>query len=133
MPRSSSWLSEGSCQFALAPGLSLTGGSLLTGGDREVDYRGIALSAVKRLSGRSMLYGFLNWAETEWRIPESFRAFEDPTDSHMAVVPDNDGDEAVETHVSFPGVFLNSPQAADFVFETLSPRVWRLGLRVAWR
>jgi hypothetical protein len=94
--------------FALIPGLSLTGGSLLTTGDRETEYRGVALSAVKRLSGRWMLRGFLNYADTEWSIPESFFAFDDPTDLHPSVAADDDGQAVLEMQGRFEEIFLNS-------------------------
>ncbi len=111
--------------FALAPGLSLTGGSLLTTGDRETDYRGIALSAVKRLSGRWMLRGFLNYADTEWGIPESFFAFDDPTD----IAPpagDDDGQAVLEALSRFDEIFLNSRWQAHLsgLYQVAPERPW---------
>ncbi|HVS01448.1 MAG TPA: TonB-dependent receptor [Thermoanaerobaculia bacterium] len=95
--------------FALRPGLSPTGGTLLTTGDRRVEYRGAALSATKRLSGRWMLRGFLNYAETEWDVPAGFSAFDDPTDAHPGDVEDGDGQVSVEAVLAPTGeIFLNS-------------------------
>lgn len=67
--------------YGLRPGLELTGGTLLTNGDREVEYWGATLSLTKRLSNRWMLGSFLNYGRPEWDIPDSFFAFDDPTDA----------------------------------------------------
>ncbi len=56
------------------------GGTLLTNSDREVEYHGITLSAIKRLSNRWMLRAYLNYGEPEWKIGSGFRALDDPTD-----------------------------------------------------
>jgi hypothetical protein len=82
--------------YALRPGLSFTGGSLMTTGDRKVKYRGVALSAVKRLSNRWMLRGFLNYAKTDWRVPDSFFDFQDPTNLYPGERQDDDRQPAME-------------------------------------
>jgi hypothetical protein len=112
--------------FALVPGLTRTGGALLTNGDREVEYRGAALSAVKRFSGRWMLRGFLNYGETEWSIPESFFAFNDPTDIHPAIDADNDGQAALESFDRFADVFLDSRWQAQLsgLYQVAPERPW---------
>ncbi|MDX1501587.1 MAG: TonB-dependent receptor [Thermoanaerobaculia bacterium] len=65
--------------FRLVDGLSFTGGSLLTNGDREVEYQGLALTVAKRLSNGWMLDGYLNFGTPEWDVPPGFAAFDDPT------------------------------------------------------
>jgi hypothetical protein len=78
--------------FSLRPEIDerLTGGQLMTNGDREIEYLGYTASLTKRLSNRWMARAYLNYGEAEWSIPESFRRFEDPTDLSGSV--DNDGD-----------------------------------------
>lgn len=66
--------------YALRPGLEFIGGDLLTNGVREIDYLGATASLTKRLSNQWMLRGFINYGESEWKIPESFFDFDDPTD-----------------------------------------------------
>ncbi|MGH9465510.1 MAG: TonB-dependent receptor, partial [Thermoanaerobaculia bacterium] len=116
--------------FALAPGLALTGGSLLTTGDREIEARGVALSAAKRLSGRWMLRGFLNWFDTEWSIPESFFAFDDPTDLHPSVSADDDGQPLLESLFRFQDVFLDSRWQAHLsgLYQVAPERPWGFDL-----
>jgi hypothetical protein len=76
--------------FTLAPGVQRSGGSLLTNGDRELDYLGYTLSLTKRLSNRWMARAYVNYGEAEWDIPASFFRFDDPTD--LSGSGDNDGD-----------------------------------------
>jgi len=116
--------------FALVPGLSLTGGSLLTTGDREIEVRGIALSVVKRLSGRWMLRGFLNYADTEWSVPESFFAFDDPTNLHPSIAADDDGQAVVEAQSRFAEIFLNSRWQAHLsgLYRVAPERPWGFDL-----
>lgn len=64
--------------FAIDPSLELTGGSFRTNGDRQVDYRGVALTLTKRLANRWMARGNLQWGEGEWDIGPEFRRFADP-------------------------------------------------------
>jgi hypothetical protein len=110
--------------YALGPGLSFTGGSLMTSGDREVKYRGVALSAVKRLSNRWMLRGFLNYAETDWRVPDRFFDFQDPTDLHPGQRQDNDRQSAMETSVGRG--FLHSTWMCDVngLYQVAPERSW---------
>lgn len=81
-------------QYRLRDGLSLAGGSLLTNGDRERSFQGIALTATKRLSNRWMLRGFIQWGEDEWDIPDSYFFFNGPNDGQSSA--DNDGQLFVE-------------------------------------
>jgi hypothetical protein len=71
-----------------------TGGTLLLNGDREVNYLGASLTLTKRLTNQWMLRGFVNYGKPEWDIPESFFAFDDPTDARLQDLrgADYDGD-----------------------------------------
>jgi hypothetical protein len=66
--------------FAADPaGLVSTGGSLLTGGVREIDYFGTSLTLTKRLANQWMLRGFVNYNfQEEWSVPRSHFANNDP-------------------------------------------------------
>ncbi len=112
--------------FALRSGLRLTGGRLLMNGDREIEYRGIALSAVKRFSGRWMARGFFHYGDTEWSIPESFFAFNDPTDIHPSFDSDNDGQRALVTAGQFSDTFLDSRWQAHLsgLYQVAPERLW---------
>ena len=85
--------------FALRPGVSLTGGTLYTNGDREIDSLFTSLTFTKRLANRWMLRGFVSVGEGEWDVPASFLATDDPNDEVLtfstpttASSEDNDGD-----------------------------------------
>ena len=65
--------------YRLRDGLELTGGSLLTNGDRETDYLGISLTAEKRLTGRWSARGYVNWYDWTWKTGPQFRLYDDPT------------------------------------------------------
>jgi hypothetical protein len=66
--------------FAADPaGLDFTGGSLLTGGVREIDYFGTSLTLTKRLTNQWMLRGLVNYNfKEEWDVPRSYFANNDP-------------------------------------------------------
>ena len=66
-----------------------TGGSLLLNGDREQNYEGFGVTFTKRLSNRWMARGYFNFGETEWDVPASYTANQDPTDFEGGF--DNDG------------------------------------------
>ncbi len=85
--------------FQLAPGLSRTGGSLLTNGDRERDYLGATFNFTKRLANRWMARGYFNYGQTEWDVPGSYQANSDPNregyvvnDTSRGVGADVDGE-----------------------------------------
>lgn len=78
-----------------------TGGSLLTNGDRQVEYRGASLTLVKRLSHRWMMRGFVNYGTPEWRIPPSFFTYDDPTDAPADRLEDSDNDADLFAEWSF--------------------------------
>lgn len=84
LPTGDSWCAD---YFRFVDGISPAGGSLLTNGDREVEYLGGALTFTKRLANRWMARGYVNYGEAEWDIPgdpnarTGFFQFEDPTRS----------------------------------------------------
>lgn len=81
--------------YSLRDDLSFTGGTRLTNGDREQDYLGISLSATKRLANRWSLRGHATWHDWEWDVPDSFRQFDDPTDTVLDGLGFADGDDTV--------------------------------------
>jgi hypothetical protein len=99
--------------YALDPalGLAFTGGTLLTNGDREVVYRGAALTLEKRLTDRWLARAHFNYGKAEWEIPASYFAFDDPTDASpmndfsLGGIFDSDGDVFAEVGV---GTLLQS-------------------------
>ena len=82
--------------FELRDGLSLTGGSLLTNGDREQDYLGFSLTMNKRLSNRWSLRGHATVQHWEWTIGDEFRRFNDPTNEIGTLNTFDDEDLYVE-------------------------------------
>ncbi len=78
--------------YGLAPGLEFTGGDLLLNGDRAVENLGATLSLTKRLANRWMLRGFVHVGRGEWTIPDSFLAYDDPTDADARWRKDSDND-----------------------------------------
>lgn len=72
--------------YAVNPGLTNTGGILVTNSDRDTVYQGLTLTTTKRLSNKWMLRGHVTFYDWEWNIGEGFRRFDDPTN----VLNDND-------------------------------------------
>ncbi|HEY9420186.1 MAG TPA: carboxypeptidase regulatory-like domain-containing protein [Thermoanaerobaculia bacterium] len=66
--------------YDLRSGLTPTGGSLYTNGDREQDYLGLTLSLSKRLANRWSLRSHFTYADWDWSIGDEFRFYDDPTD-----------------------------------------------------
>lgn len=58
--------------FTLDPSLALTGGNLLTNGDREADYQGFGIGFTKRLSNRWMMRGHFTYQDWNWDVPTTF-------------------------------------------------------------
>lgn len=79
--------------YDLREGLSATGGSYFTNGDRELDYRGITVNFNKRLANRWSLRGHVNWADWDWKIGPEFQRFDDPTDTIGDPLGFSDGEE----------------------------------------
>jgi hypothetical protein len=66
--------------YDLREGLSATGGSLYTNGDRKQRYLGVQATFNRRLANRWSLRGYLNWADWKWKIGKDFKKYDDPTD-----------------------------------------------------
>jgi hypothetical protein len=58
--------------FAIDPSLERTGFFHLRNDSRTREYNGLALNIHKRLADRWSLRGYVNWGETEWKVPQSF-------------------------------------------------------------
>jgi hypothetical protein len=68
--------------FKIDPAIgSYTGGNLLTNSDREINYNGIGINFIKRLSNQWMARGFVQFGEGEWDVPASHIAQDNPTPS----------------------------------------------------
>jgi hypothetical protein len=67
-------------EYDLADGLSRTGGSFLTNGDREIEYLGVSLGFQKRLADGWGLRGNVTWSDNKLKVGDEFRAHDDPTD-----------------------------------------------------
>ncbi|MBV8199431.1 MAG: hypothetical protein JOZ15_02300, partial [Acidobacteria bacterium] len=65
--------------YDLRPGLSPTGGTLLTNGDRRQRYLGLTLGWVRRLAGGWTTRGHLTWQDWIWQVGPDFTRFADPT------------------------------------------------------
>lgn len=64
--------------YKLRPGIQSRGGRYLRNGDRAQDFKGVFLTAEKRLSNGWMLRGYAGWQDWRWDIPDAEN--EDPTD-----------------------------------------------------
>jgi hypothetical protein len=73
--------------WKLRPGIESRGGLYLRNGDRAQDFKGVFLTAEKRLSEGWLLRGYAGWQEWTWDIPED-RSNEDPTDTALGGVKD---------------------------------------------
>jgi hypothetical protein len=72
--------------YKLRPGIQARGGRYLRNGDRAQDFKGVFLTAEKRLSGGWMLRGYAGWQDWRWDIPETEN--EDPTDLALGGIKD---------------------------------------------
>jgi tetratricopeptide (TPR) repeat protein len=87
--------------FSLKPGLSPTGGSLLTNGDRWQDYFDVRLELAKEVSDGGRLRALFAYQSSEWGIGPQFSAFDDPTSAAQSTASsgvstaDQDGDIVV--------------------------------------
>jgi len=72
--------------WELRDGVSTRSGLHLENGDREQDFKGVFLTAEKRLSEGWMLRANAGWQDWRWRIPDSEN--EDPTDRAAGGVKD---------------------------------------------
>ena len=64
--------------YRLREDYAFTSGSLLTNGDRDVEYLGATATLTKRLADRWMLRGYLNYGRPEWDVPASYGLFQNP-------------------------------------------------------
>ncbi len=66
--------------YSVKPGFTDTGAIFLTNSDRSHTYKGLTLSATKRLSNKWMLRGHFTFYDWEWDIGRGFLDLDDPTD-----------------------------------------------------
>lgn len=100
------WIPLTEAIFDLRPGLTWTGGTLLTNGGREQDYLGFSLFWNKRLANRWMSRGHVTWSNWTWRVGPGFERYDDPTPALSG--GDRDGGP-----VAVPASALDRPYAAD--------------------
>jgi hypothetical protein len=67
--------------YDLRDGLTPTGGSFYTNGDRKQRYLGATLSLTKRLADRWSFRGHVTYNDWKWQIGPQFRRYDDPTDT----------------------------------------------------
>jgi Ca-activated chloride channel family protein len=92
--------------FDLRPGLTWTGGTLLTNGDRGQDYLGFSLFWNKRLADLWMSRGHVTWSDWTWRVGPGFERYDDPTRALG-------GGDRGGGPVAVPASALDRPYAAD--------------------
>ncbi len=105
--------------YTLRPGLTDTGGSLYTNGDRETDYKGLALTFDRRMRNGWSLRGYANFYDWTWKIGPEFRHFDDPTNEDNASgdpleIADDNGGAVAEQSGGSGNVtpFMNSKWSA---------------------
>jgi hypothetical protein len=79
--------------YSLRDGLSPTGGTLLTNGDREIEYWGLILGFQKPMANRWSLRGNFTWNDNKLKVGPEFRHFDDPTDNIFAAGGGGDGSD----------------------------------------
>jgi hypothetical protein len=67
-------------QYALRDGVSFTGGSLLTNGDRKIDYWGVNLGIEKPMANHWSLRGSFTYGDAKMKVGSEFKSWDDPTD-----------------------------------------------------
>jgi hypothetical protein len=67
--------------YDLRDGLTPTGGSLYTNGDRKQRYLGATLSLTKRLADRWSFRGHVTYNDWKWQIGPNYKKYDDPTDT----------------------------------------------------
>ncbi|MDP9121585.1 MAG: carboxypeptidase regulatory-like domain-containing protein [Acidobacteriota bacterium] len=65
--------------YVLRDGLTPTGGSLFTNGDRVQNYLGATLYGSKRLANQWTARGSVTWNDWKWKIGQQYKANHDPT------------------------------------------------------
>jgi hypothetical protein len=79
--------------YNLRDGLSSTGGTFYTNGDREQDYFGVTASFTRRLVNHWSMRGHVSWNDWNWKIGPEFRKYDDPTDVVTDSLGYADGDD----------------------------------------
>ncbi len=93
--------------FALRPGLTPTGGTLLGTGERRQRYHGLVATFSWDFLPRGTVSGQLGWHDHTWQVPAPFDAVSDPTDDEGA--GDNHGAVVAEpSRLGRDGIWLNS-------------------------
>ena len=116
--------------FALNPIFSRTGGSFYENDGRERDYTGVSLTFNKRLANGWSARGFINYGTTEWNVPSSYRAKNDPNPQELG----GDQNGAVymwESSGSGRGnIFLNSEWQWNLtgMYQVAADRPWGFNL-----
>ncbi len=126
---------DGTSFFDLRPGLELRPEGLLVNGDRERESLAATLSWRRRLSGWTTT-GHLTWSETEWRLGDQFRRYDDPTDTVGS--GDDDGETVVQLQSESPGLgkesfAIGSRWSFDWTFGRVLPRNFELGIVLSGR
>jgi hypothetical protein len=67
--------------YDLRDGLTPTGGSFYTNGDRKQRYLGATLGFTKRMANRWSLRGHFTYNDWDWKIGPQYRKYDDPTDT----------------------------------------------------
>jgi hypothetical protein len=67
--------------YDLRDGVTATGGTFYTNGDRKQRYLGATFSFTKRLVNRWSLRGHLTYNDWKWKIGSQYRKYDDPTDT----------------------------------------------------
>jgi hypothetical protein len=67
--------------YDLRDGLTPTGGSFYTNGDRKQRYLGATLSLTKRLADRWSFRGHVTYNDWKWQIGPQYRKYDDPTNT----------------------------------------------------
>ena len=113
-----------------------SGGSLLVNGDREVEYRGVSIHFVKRMSNRWAARGALSSGAAEWTVPASYSLAQDPTNLVGNQLPfirgrvgDRDGDlfaGASDNSGGYPSFFLQSDwrYSLSGLYQVAADRPW---------
>lgn len=79
--------------FHLSDDLTPTGGSFYTNGDREQDYKGVALTLTRRLANRWSARGSFTYNDWKWKIGNKFKSFDDPNDAITDGLGNSDGND----------------------------------------
>ncbi len=66
--------------FGYRPGITDSGGTLLTNGDSTREYLGGALTFTKRLANRWMARGYFQYGKADWSFGDQDRFYDNPTD-----------------------------------------------------